>query len=919
MADKYIPQEIEPKWQERWEKDKLYKAVRDPSRTKWYYLTMFPYPSGDLHMGHWYAMAPSDAHARWYRMRGYNVLFPIGFDAFGLPAENAAIKRRIHPKEWTYANIARMRKQLRSMGAMFDWDREVVTCDPEYYKWNQWFFLKFYEKGLAYRKLAPVDWCPTCKTTLAREQVQGEERLCERCGTPVVKKNLAQWFFKITEYAEELKDFSKLDWPERIKIAQLNWIGDRSEGATVVFHTEDGHPFEIFTTRPDTLWGVTFMVFAPEHPLLDEIVPETHREQVEAYRHQAARLSDIDRTAEEREKTGVFTGAYAINPVNGERVPIWVADYVLMTYGTGAIMAVPAHDQRDFEFAKKYGLEIRPVIYPLDENGNPIPLDAATMTEAYEGTGVMANSGPLSGTRIVKGKGWDDPGIMKVIEWLEEKGIGRRDYQYRLRDWLISRQRYWGTPIPIIYCDKCGIVPVPEDDLPVLLPDDVEFMPTGVSPLTYHEGFLNTTCPKCGGAARRETDTMDTFVDSSWYQYRYLSPHYDEGPWDPEEAAYWLPVDQYTGGAEHATMHLLYTRFFTKVLRDLGLVDLDEPMIRLYNQGTILGEPRDGDIVRVEGVWEEGRSAMHAHRIHVYRDEETPEPGAGESWLVGEVVARDDVSITVEIEEGRVVVVHVDDNTALEIPGMDNPRLGDIVFRLGVEKMSKSKGNVVAPDELVQKYGADTVRAYLMFAFRWDMGGPWDSKGIEGPHRWLHRVWSLVLDEPRVRREATEREIQSLRRKTHQTIKRVTQDMEEFAFNTAIAALMELTNTMSKLKETSVVNTDVWTEARDMLILLMAPFTPHIAEELWVRTGHEYSVHNQSWPTWDEALTKEETITLVVQINGKVRDKIPAPAGLSQDEALKLALESAKVQKHLNGKEIRRVIFAQGRILNLVV
>ncbi len=919
MADKYIPQEIEPKWQERWEKDKLYKAVRDPSRTKWYYLTMFPYPSGDLHMGHWYAMAPSDAHARWYRMRGYNVLFPIGFDAFGLPAENAAIKRRIHPKEWTYANIARMRKQLRSMGAMFDWDREVVTCDPEYYKWNQWFFLKFYEKGLAYRKLAPVDWCPTCKTTLAREQVQGEERLCERCGTPVVKKNLAQWFFKITEYAEELKDFSKLDWPERIKIAQLNWIGDRSEGATVVFHTEDGHPFEIFTTRPDTLWGVTFMVFAPEHPLLDEIVPEEYREQVEAYRHQAARLSDIDRTAEEREKTGVFTGAYAINPVNGERVPIWVADYVLMTYGTGAIMAVPAHDQRDFEFAKKYGLEIRPVIYPLDEHGNPIPLDAATITEAYEGTGVMANSGPLSGTRIVKGKGWDDPGIMKVIEWLEEKGIGRRDYQYRLRDWLISRQRYWGTPIPIIYCDKCGIVPVPEDDLPVLLPDDVEFMPTGVSPLTYHEGFLNTTCPKCGGPARRETDTMDTFVDSSWYQYRYLSPHYDEGPWDPEEAAYWLPVDQYTGGAEHATMHLLYTRFFTKVLRDLGLVDLDEPMIRLYNQGTILGEPRDGDIVRVEGVWEEGRSAMHAHRIHVYRDEETPEPGAGESWLVGEVVARDDVSITVEIEEGRVVVVHVDDNTALEIPGMDNPRLGDIVFRLGVEKMSKSKGNVVAPDELVQKYGADTVRAYLMFAFRWDMGGPWDSKGIEGPHRWLHRVWSLVLDEPRVRREATEREIQSLRRKTHQTIKRVTQDMEEFAFNTAIAALMELTNTMSKLKETSVVNTDVWTEARDMLILLMAPFTPHIAEELWVRTGHEYSVHNQSWPTWDEALTKEETITLVVQINGKVRDKIPAPAGLSQDEALKLALESAKVQKHLNGKEIRRVIFAQGRILNLVV
>ncbi len=919
MADKYNPQEIEPKWQKRWEEDKLYKAVKDPSRPKWYYLTMFPYPSGDLHMGHWYAMAPSDAHARWYRMRGYNVLFPIGFDAFGLPAENAAIKRRIHPKEWTYANIERMRKQLRSMGAMFDWDREVVTCDPEYYKWNQWFFLKFFEKGLAYRKLAPVDWCPNCNTTLAREQVIGEERTCERCGTPVIRKNLEQWFFKITEYAEELKDFSKLDWPERIKTAQRNWIGDRSEGATVVFRTESGHTFEIFTTRPDTLWGVTFMVFSPEHPLLDEIVSDDHKAEVDVYRHQAARLSDIERTAEEREKTGVFTGAYAINPVNGERVPIWVADYVLMTYGTGAIMGVPAHDQRDFEFAKKFGLEIRPVIYPVDESGNAIPLDAATMTEAYEGPGVMANSGPLSGTRIVKGKGWDDPGIMKVIEWLEEQGFGRRDYQYRLRDWLISRQRYWGTPIPIIYCDKCGVVPVPEEDLPVILPDDVEFMPTGVSPLTYHEGFLNTTCPKCGGPAKRETDTMDTFVDSSWYQYRYLSPHYDEGPWDPEEAEYWVPVDQYTGGAEHATMHLLYTRFFTKVLRDLGLVDFDEPMIRLYNQGVILGEPRDGDTVRVEGTWEEGRNAMHARRIHVYRDEEKPEAGAGEDWLVGEVVARDDVSVTVEISEGRVVVVHVDDDTHLEIPGTDSPRLADIIFRLGVEKMSKSKGNVVAPDALVQKYGADTVRAYLMFAFRWDMGGPWDSKGIEGTYRWLHRVWNLVLEEPRVRRDATDEEIRALRRKTHQTIKRVTQDMEEFAFNTAIAALMELTNLMIKLKETSAVNTDAWTEARDTLLVLMAPFTPHIAEELWVRTGHEYSVHNQPWPTWDEELTKEETITLVVQINGKVRDKIQARAGITQEEALELALASPKVQKYVNGKEIRRVIFAQGRILNLVV
>ncbi len=921
MADTYRPQEIEARWQKRWEADHLYKSVRDPGQTKWYYLTMLPYPSGDLHMGHWYAMTPSDAHARFFRMRGYNVLFPMGFDAFGLPAENAAIRRRIHPKKWTYDNIKRMRKQLRSMGAMFDWDREVVTCDPEYYKWNQWFFLKFYEKGLAYRKLMPVDWCPTCKTTLAREQVKGEERVCERCGTPVVKKNLAQWFFKITEYAEELKEFSGLQWPERIKIAQLNWIGDRSEGATVFFRTERGHALEIFTTRPDTLWGVTFMVLAPEHPLLDEIVSDEYREQVDAYRHQAARASDIERTAAERPKTGVFTGAYAINPVNDERVPIWVADYVLMTYGTGAIMAVPAHDQRDFEFAQKFGLEIRPVIYPLDKDGTPIPLEAATMTEAYAGPGVMANSGPLSGTRVVKGKGWDDPGIMKVIEWLEKKGLGKRDYQYRLRDWLISRQRYWGTPIPIVYCDTCGIVPVPEEDLPVILPDDVEFMPSGVSPLTYHEGFLNTTCPKCGGPARRETDTMDTFVDSSWYQYRYLSPHYDQGPWDPEEGAYWLPVDQYTGGAEHATMHLLYTRFFTKVLHDLGLVDFDEPMIRLYNQGVILGEPRDGDIVLVEGHWEgEGVSAFHAHRVHVFReDEEKPEAGTGADWLVGEVAERDDVSITVDVGANRLIVVHVDDHTALEIPGTDNPRLADIIYRLGVEKMSKSKGNVVAPDELVQKYGADTVRAYLMFAFRWDQGGPWDSKGIEGTHRWLHRVWNLIVEEPRPRRDATKEEIRGLRRKTHQTIKRVTTDLEEFAFNTAIAALMELTNAMIKLKETSAVHTDAWMEARDTLILLMAPFTPHIAEELWARTGHAYSVHQQSWPTWEEDLTREETITLVVQVNGKVRDKIQAPAGLNEEEAKALALASPRIQKYVNGKEIRRLIFARGRILNIVV
>ena len=906
MAEKYNPQEIEPKWQKRWEEDKLYKAEKVSDKEKWYYLTMFPYPSGDLHMGHWYAMTPSDAHARYFRMRGYNVMFPMGFDAFGLPAENAAIKRGIHPKTWTYRNIENMRRQLRSMGAMFDWDREVVTCEPEYYKWNQWFFLKFLEKGLAYRKKAPVDWCPTCKTTLAREQVIGEERVCERCGTPVIKRDLEQWFFKITDYAEELLDFSKLDWPEPVIARQRNWIG-RSEGAEVYFTTEQGDPMPIFTTRPDTLWGVTFMVLAPEHPLVEKVTTPEHKAEVEAYVAAARRMSDIERESTEREKTGVFTGGYAINPVNGERVPIWVADYVLMTYGTGAIMAVPAHDQRDFEFAKKYGLPIRVVIAPPGWEGEDLE-------EAYTGEGIMVNSGPFDGTTA------PDPGIRKVTEWLEEQGIGKFAVNYRLRDWLISRQRYWGTPIPVVYCEKCGIVPVPEEDLPVILPEDVEFKPTGVSPLTYHEEFLHTTCPKCGGPALRETDTMDTFVDSSWYQYRYLSPHYDEGPWDPEEGAYWLPVDQYTGGIEHATMHLLYTRFFTKALRDLGLTDLDEPMIRLYNQGVILGEPRDGDFVVVEGSWEsEEANAFHAVRIRAIRDKEKPEPAVGPDFIQGEVYARDEVSVRVHVGEGRFVIVHVDEGTVIDIPGVPEATVMNLVYHLDAEKMSKSKGNVVAPDALVNQYGTDTVRAYLMFAFRWDQGGPWNSKGIEGTHRWLHRVWNLILEEPQIKRQATENDIKALRRKTHQTIKRVTNDMEEFAFNTAIAALMELTNLMVKMKDSSAVQTDAWTEARDTLILLMAPFTPHIAEELWVRTGHEYSVHQQSWPTWDEELTKEETIVLVVQVNGKVRDKIEAPAGLSQDEALELALSSRKIQKYVAGKEIRRVIFAQGRILNIVV
>ncbi|MDQ5809872.1 MAG: leucine--tRNA ligase, partial [Actinomycetota bacterium] len=570
----YDPIALERRWQERWAESGLYKTDEDPEKTKHYALTMLPYPSGDLHVGHWYPMTPSDTRARFMRMRGYRVFFPIGFDAFGLPAENAAINRGIHPYRWTMSNIENMRGQLRQMGTMFDFDSEVVTCDPEYYHWNQWFFLKFFERGLAYRTEAPVDWCPKDNTTLAREQVIGPDRRCERCGTPVIKKNLAQWLFKITDYAEELLDFSKIEWPERVKTLQTNWIG-RSEGAEIVFEVEGYGPVEVFTTRPDTLFGATFFVMSPEHPAVERITTPERADEVSAYVEKASRLSEIDRTDVTREKTGVFTGAYAVNPANDERIPVFIADYVLMGYGTGAIMAVPAHDERDFEFARKYGVEIRTVITPPDWDGGELD-------EAYVGEGTMVNSGVFDGTPNEEGK-------ERVTAWLEERGAGRGAVTYRLHDWLISRQRYWGTPIPIIYCQDCGTVPVPEEDLPVLLPEDAEFMPTGESPLKRDPSFSNTTCPRCGGPAERETDTMDTFMDSSWYQYRYLSPHYDEGPFDPERGEKWLPVDQYTGGIEHAVMHLLYTRFFTKVMRDLGLVSFDEPMLRLFNQGIILG------------------------------------------------------------------------------------------------------------------------------------------------------------------------------------------------------------------------------------------------------------------------------------------------------------------------------------------
>ncbi|MEN6529231.1 MAG: leucine--tRNA ligase [Anaerolineaceae bacterium] len=809
----YNPSEIEPKWQKKWEDDGLYNADIDRTKPKFYALTMLPYPSGDLHIGHWYAMAPSDARARYKRMNGYNVLFPMGFDAFGLPAENAAIRHNIHPRQWTYANIDRMRRQFHTMGAMFDWRREIISSDEKYYRWSQWFFLQLLKHDLAYRKMSPVDWCPNCNTTLAREQVWGEDRHCERCGTPVIKKDLEQWFFRTTRYADELLDYDEIDWPERVRTLQTNWIG-RSEGALVTFTTEFGDKLEVFTTRPDTLWGVTFMVLAPEHPLVDKLTTLEQKAEVQQYVLDASRQTDIQREAADKEKTGVFTGSYAINPVNGERIPIWIADYVLMTYGTGAIMAVPAHDERDFAFARTFHLPVKIVIQP---QGFEL-LRSEDMTAAVPASGMMVNSGLLSGTSA-------QDSFRRAIEYIQQLGVGKPATNYRLRDWLISRQRYWGTPIPILYCSKCGIVPVPEDQLPITLPDDVEWKPTGESPLKLHPTWRFTTCPQCGGPAERETDTMDTFMCSSWYHLRYLSPDYDQGPFDPEEYDYWMPVDIYTGGIEHANMHLIYTRFFHKALRDMGITRGNEPMIQLRNQGMVLGEDS--------------------------------------------------------------------------------------------EKMSKSRGNVVAPDDLVRTYGADTTRAYLMFFARWDMGGPWSSGGIDGVMRWLRRVWSMVLEDANSVAAGTD-DVKILRRKVHQTLRSVTRDFEEFEFNTIISSLMELSNEMVHLKP-KVSQDPAWKEAVEIYIQMLAPVAPHLAEELWLQLGLPYSVHTSRWPKVDEAAAAEDVITLVIQINGKVRDRITVPADVTEQQARETALASEMMKKFLEGRTPKQVIYVKGRLVNIVL
>lgn len=817
MADsieRYIPAKIEGKWQKKWEADKLYNADIDHQRKKHYTLTMLPYPSGNLHIGHWYAMTPSDARARFLRMLGYNVMFPMGFDAFGLPAENAAIQRNIHPKEWTYANIDHMRSQLRSMGTMFDWRREAVSSDPEYYRWTQWFFSKLLRNDLAYRKMSPVDWCPQCNTTLAREQVWGDDRHCERCGTPVIKKDLNQWFFRITKYADELLNFNGIDWPDRVRLLQTNWIG-KSEGASVLFTTETGDSLEVFTTRPDTLWGVTFMVLAPEHPLLEKLIVSGRKAEVTSYVEESIRQTDIQRESTEKDKSGVFTGSYAINPVNGERVPIWVADYVLMSYGTGAIMGVPAHDQRDFDFARKFGLEVRVVIQPKGIE----PLDGGTMKEAVAAHGSMVNSGELSGTLAGET-------IQKAIEYIEKNRVGKRAVTYRIRDWLISRQRYWGAPIPVVFCKSCGEIPVPDDQLPVLLPDDVEWKPTGESPLKLHPTWRFTKCPNCGGDAERETDTMDTFMCSSWYHLRYLSPKCNDWPFDQDEYDYWMPVDTYTGGVEHATMHLIYTRFFHKAFRDLGVTKGDEPMLQMRNQGQILGP--DG------------------------------------------------------------------------------------------QRMSKSRGNVVDPDKQVKLYGADTVRAYLMFGYRWQDGGPWDPGNIQGSHRWLGRVWTTFL-EPGTQSQISPDKDKAIRRKVHQTLKSITRDFEEFEFNTVVSALMTLINDLINYKEQGGWETPIWKEAVDIYLRMMAPVTPHIAEELWARLGKPYSIHLQNWPIFDEEAAKEEEIELVVQLNGKIKFKMVVPVDITEEAAKDDAVNNEVIQGLLKGQTPKKVIYVKGRLVNIVL
>ncbi len=813
----YPFKEIEKKWQDCWLESGLHTVDLNDAGNKLYCLVMFIYPSGEkLHTGHWYNYGPTDTWARYKRLCGYNVFEPMGYDAFGLPAENYAIEHGVHPAISTAENVSQIKKQLKAIGAMYDWDKEINTSSPEYYRWTQWLFLQLYKQGLAERKKAPVNWCPSCKTVLANEQVI--EGYCERCGSMVTHKDLEQWFFKITEYSDRLlEDLECIDWPEKTKIMQRNWIG-RSEGVEIIFRIEETEEkIPVFTTRPDTLFGVTYMVLAPEHPLVEKLTVSERRQDVDEYVERARRESEIQRTSTEKEKSGVFIGAYAINPINAEKVPIWISDYVLLSYGTGAVMAVPAHDQRDFEFAKKFGLPIRQVILPEGHE------KSRELQEAFVDNGRMVNSQDYDGLSSAMGG-------ERIADALEQMGSGRRCVNYKLRDWLVSRQRYWGAPIPIIYCQSCGIVPVPEEDLPVLLPREVDFTPkgTGESPLATNPDFVRAACPSCGAPARREVDTMDTFVCSSWYFLRYLSPHDEDRPFDPELARKWLPVDQYVGGAEHAVMHLLYARFVVKVLYDMGYIRFHEPFTRLVHQGTIT---KDGS------------------------------------------------------------------------------------------KMSKSRKNVVSPDQFIARYGSDTFRIYLMFMGSYQDGGDWSDKGIVGIHRFLNRIWRLVHQIQEQGSTGPEGPGNDLRRAMHYAIKHVGQDVNRFHFNTAISRIMEFVNTLylyvaevpAEKRPPALLQQSIRT-----LVLLIAPFAPHLAEELWHVLGNKKSVFLQTWPDYDPSLLKHKQLTIVVQVNGKVRARIQVPSHISPDELKQTVLNLQRL-KPFTERGVKRVVVVPGKLVNLVV
>ena len=802
------PGEIEEKWQKIWEKSGICK-VRDRVKGKknFYHLVMFPYPSGDLHIGHWYNFAPADVYARFKKMKGFNVLSPIGFDAFGLPAENAAIKNKIHPRVWTYKNISVMRKQLKSMGAIYDWSREVITADPDYYKWTQWMFIRMYEAGLAYKKKTLANWCPKDQVVLANEQVI-DGRCWRHPDTLVIQKEVDQWMFKITDYVEDLmKSLGELDWPERTKLMQKNWIG-KSKGATIQFKIQNSKfKINVFTTRPDTLFGATYVVLSPDHPLVEEITAKEQKEKVRRYVANAHLKTELERTSLEKEKTGVFTGSYAVNPVNGEKIPIWISDYVLMTYGTGAIMAVPAHDERDFEFAKKFNLPIIKVIDP----GREWPKD-----KPYTEGGLLINSGEFTGLESAEAR--------KIItERLKNRGLGDFSTQYKIRDWIISRQRYWGAPIPIIYCKKCGVVPVPDKSLPVKLPLLKNFKPVagGKSPLARVNSFVDTRCPKCKGKAARETDTMDTFIDSSWYFLRYADPKNKKQFANRQKLNSWLPVNMYIGGAEHAVLHLLYSRFFVKALEKLGYLEFNEPFMALRHQGIILGS--DG------------------------------------------------------------------------------------------QKMSKSRGNVIDPDDLVKKYGVDAVRMYLCFMGEYSQGGPWNPKGITGIKRFLDGIWNKIFSLRRgiTRRVTNLKSNEELGRLLHQTIKKVGEDIENFRFNTAISALMILWN---KFK-----NQNFEKDTVETFLKLLAPFAPHFSEELWNMFGNKKSIHLESWPEYNSELIEEGDYDLIIQVNGKSRDRIRISKGLERSEIEKIVLTRDIVRKYIENKEIQKIIFVPNRLINIVV